>query len=362
MAFSNIENNDKLSVIDIAVVENSNLEDVPIIKSAIDTLSKKGSDEQLFNTKYVTKTKAKSLLEKSEITGYIMVVNDEPEIFIKKNSVESTIFKYAIEEIMQSKAIFDNITTDGKNAMAESMQSDTENKLNTDNVTELAKSVYAKTNVKIKDISPDKLSYTMIEYYTLIAMACLYGAMLGMTVVNYNMPSMGAMGKRVSISPVNKLKLIGSGVCAAYAAQLIGIVILYVFTILVLNVDYGDNFVYIVLLSLAGSLAGVALGIVVGALVKGSENAKTGIIISFTMVACFLSGMMGITMKYIIDTNIPVLNKINPVAMITDGLYSLYYYGANSRFYIDAISLLIFSGILIGLAFMGLRRQKYDSL
>ena len=30
-------------------------------------------------------------------------------------------------------------------------------------------------------------------------------------------------------------------------------------------------------------------------------------------------------MKYIVDKNIPILNKVNPVNMITDAMYSLYY-------------------------------------
>ena len=27
------------------------------------------------------------------------------------------------------------------------------------------------------------------------------------------------------------------------------------------------------------------------------------------MLGCFLSGMMGITMKYVVDTNAPIINK-----------------------------------------------------
>ena len=80
------------------------------------------------------------------------------------------------------------------------------------------------------------------------------------------------------------------------------------------------------------------------------------------MLASFLSGMMGITMKYIIDTNIPILNKINPAAMITDGLYSLYYYRTLDRFYFNIISLIIFSIIMLVISYQGLRREKYDSI
>ena len=80
------------------------------------------------------------------------------------------------------------------------------------------------------------------------------------------------------------------------------------------------------------------------------------------MFGSFLSGMMGITMKYVIDTNLPILNLVNPVAMITDGLYSLYYYESFSRYSFDLLSLILFSLLMIIVSFRGLRRQQYDSI
>ena len=129
-----------------------------------------------------------------------------------------------------------------------------------------------------------------------------------------------------------------------------------------LKVDYGENLPLIILLALVGSLAGLSLGIAVGTLVKSNDNTKTGILIATTMLGCFLSGMMGITMKYIVDKNIPIVNKINPASMITDGLYSLYYYNTYNRYFFDVISLLIFSIIMIMISYRGLRGKKYDSI
>ena len=95
---------------------------------------------------------------------------------------------------------------------------------------------------------------------------------------------------------------------------------------------------------------------------KVNEGTKVGIIIAITMVFSFLSGMMGITMKYLIDKNVPIINQINPVNMITDGLYSLYYYDTYNRFIFNMISLGVFSGIMIFASGLVLRRQKYDSI
>ena len=166
------------------------------------------------------------------------------------------------------------------------------------------------------------------------------------------------MNKAISVF----VSLLISSLLAGYIIQLIGLSILFVYTIFVLKVDYGDNLALIIVLALAGSLAGLSLGIAVAALIKSNENTKTGVLIGITMFCCFLSGMMGITMKYIVDKNMPFLGKINPAAMITDGFYSLYYYDTYDRYFVNVAALLVFSLVMLLLSVRGLRRQKYDSI
>ena len=104
------------------------------------------------------------------------------------------------------------------------------------------------------------------------------------------------------------------------------------------------------------------MGLAIGTIFKTNENIKTGIVVSVTMLGCFLSGMMGITMKYIVDKNLPIINKINPASMITDGFYSLYYYDTLDRYIFNIVSLIVFAVIMIGISFYSIRRQKYDSI
>jgi len=104
------------------------------------------------------------------------------------------------------------------------------------------------------------------------------------------------------------------------------------------------------------------MGIAIASIIKSNENTKTGVLISVTMFGCFLSGMMGITMKYIVDKNIPIINKINPASMITDGFYSLYYYDTLDRYLFNIVSLLVFAFVMLAISYSSLRRQKYDSI
>lgn len=362
MAFSNIEKSEKLEIIDIAIVDNHAFKNNEVFVETFKVLSDEKGEERLFNTKYVKEDKAKDLLQNDEIDGYLVVEKDEPKIIVKTNGINETILKYVTEEISQTGQIIKNI----KDIKSRDML---ENGLAIDINQEFYKKIHSevvnmleKDSTNIENISSRNLSYTMIEFYTLIAMACLYGGILGMAVINQNLANMSNKGKRISISPISKGKVILGSICASYITQLIGIAILFIYTIFVLNVNYGDNLFLIILLAMAGCLAGLSLGIAIGTLLKSNENIKIGIIMSITMLWCYLSGMMGITMKYVVDKNIPIINKINPANMITDGFYSLYYYDTLDRYIFDIISLLIFAFILIVISFTNLRRQKYDSI
>ena len=118
----------------------------------------------------------------------------------------------------------------------------------------------------------------------------------------------------------------------------------------------------IILLSAIGNLAGISLGILIASIFKVSEGAKTGITIAITMFLSVLSGMMGVSLKYVIDSNIPIINLINPNNLITDGFYSLYYYNTLDRYLRDVSYLLIFIVICLMISFVSLRREKYDSI
>lgn len=354
MAFSNIENSEKLDIIPIALVETekTNKEYKEIFKS----LSEE-DENQIFSIKYVTESEAENLLSKKEISGYVLL-EQEPKVVVNTSGINETILKVVMEEIEEMNTILKTVTEKEMDGIGQF-----EN--NYSWYAEIITKVMETQNeyeTNIQDLSNTNLSYTMIEYYTLIAMTCLYGGILGMVAINQNLPNMSNNGKRISVSPISKGKLILSSVIASYIVQFIGLVLLFMYTVFILHVDYGTELPLIFLLALVGSLAGLSLGIFVASILKTNENMKTGIMISITMLGCFLSGMMGITMKYIVDKNIPIVNKLNPASMITDGFYSLYYYSTHERFYFNIVSLLVFSLILIFIATLSLRRQKYDSI
>ena len=350
LAFKDIESNESFHVFDVAIIDSEDYENNIFFKETINKMSQ-DKENKLFNAKVLNKKEASKLLENKEITGYLEFNNDDVNITVNDNGIYETILKFFVDEVNSNKKIIENTVNNEiskGNVDYQMIINDVMEKLNAE--------------VELKNISRNNLSYTMIEYYTLIAMAALYGGAISMYVINKNMPNLSSVGKRNSAAPIKKETLILSGLLASLIVQITGLVLLFIYTIFILKINYNSNIVLIALLAFVGSLAGLSLGCLIATTLKANENAKNGILIGITMFLSFLSGMMGITMKYVIDKNVPILNMINPAAMITDGLYALYYYGAESRYIFNILSLLIFSSLMLFVSSISLRRQKYDSI
>mgnify|MGYP000027105618 FL=1 len=358
MAFSNIEKDEKLKVFDIAVVNDSQFENQKIYQEALKELSADDSENKLFNIKYVKKEKADSLLDDSDIEGYIIFKNEEPQVVVKKNGTYQTLIRFVVTEIGQNKAIVEDLTKKTvENEIAKGSTSFDPEKI--------AKDILEKINngqVNMKNISASNLSYMQIEFYTLIAMTCMYCGMLGLTAINNCLANMSSKGKRISVSPNKKSIIVLSSAIGSYLVSMVGIAILILFLRFVLKVDFGDNTPLVILLSAVGDLAGISMGVLIASVFRVSEGAKTGITIAITMFLSVLSGMMGVTLKYVIDKNVPVINLINPNNLITDGFYSLYYYDTLDRYLRDVTYLLVFVVICLTISFISLRREKYDSI
>lgn len=356
MAFSNIESTESFDAIPVAIVSNEYYENNDMLKSTIESLSDEHGSNYVFNSKYVSEDEAKTLLNNDEVSGYVIFSEDGQKVVVNTNGVNQTIIKFVVEEVVQSEDTVDIIEEKVKDIFN---NSESNGWLKT--LLSLF-SLMRDNSANILDVSDSNMSYMMIEFYTLIAMTCLYGGIMGAVAINWCLANMSNVGKRLSMTPVSKIKLVLSSALAGYVVQLVGIILLLAFTAGVLKVNYGDRINEIILLSLVGSFTGITMGVAVTSAIKVSEGAKTGILIGFTMLGCFFAGMMGVSMKYIVDKNMPIINKLNPANMITDGFYSLYYYDTLDRYYSNIASLLIFSGLMLVISILALRKQKYESI
>ena len=92
---------------------------------------------------------------------------------------------------------------------------------------------------------------------------------------------------------------------------------------LVLGVNFGPKTGFVLLTCIVGSLVGVSLGTLVTAATRWKESVKSAILISVTMVCCFLAGLMVTGINYAVEKSAPIVSLLNPAARIADAFSSV---------------------------------------
>ena len=350
MAFARLHSYDSFDPLNVAVVNDEAFQKDVIFGEAFKGLSE--GDQRLFETQYVDKEKAEELLNNGDIEGYVYIDDTEAKVKIKENGTMSTVLVLAVEQISQSVNAVNDI------AVSEIQQAQ-----GAVDVAEIYKNAVETVTSAEPNIQDDSrvMNIVAIEFYTLIAMACMQGAMLSSEMINRCLPNISNRGKRVAIAPTRKSVMVSSSLLASYTMLLAAVVLLILFIRFVLNIDMGNNIGLITLHAAVGSLTATAMGMWLSIILKTNDGAKNVIIMIVTMVGCMFAGMFG-GQKVFFDEMIPIVNKISPVGLITDGFYSLYYYDDMNRFLVNIVSLLVIAAIFFILSTRGLRRQRYDSV
>jgi ABC-2 type transport system permease protein len=351
LAFARLHDYDTFEPFNVAVVEDDAFKKNLVFRSAFNTLSE--GDEQLFKTQYVSMDEAEKLLDDEKIEGFVYIADDEAHVKIKANGTNQTVLKTVTEQISQTATMVEDI------AKSE-MERQAGQKVNTLEIYMNAVKLVTESEPNIKEDS-HVMNMVVIEFYTLIAMACMQGAMLSVELTNRCLPNLSNRGKRVAIAPTRKSTMLISSLLAGYTMLFFSLIALITFMRFILGVEFGSNIGLIMLLSAVGALAAMMLGVLLSVTFKTNESAKNVIVVIVTMVGCLFAGMFG-GMKIIFDEMCPWFNKISPVGMITDGYYSLYYYDDPQRYFVNLLSLLAVSAIFFVLAVRNLRKARYDSI
>lgn len=346
LSLSNISNAEDFSPVNIAIVKEGEYSKNKEFLNTINSLSKGESDDPLFNIKYTSKAKAKDLLDNNNIDGYLYFDKDI-KIIVKDKGINQTIIKSFVDEYKQTESTIKTIMKENPSTIQS---------VGIDNLFE--KTDYIKEVSVSKTPTDESINY----FYTLIAMACLYGGFLGLKEISQIQANQSPQGARVSVAPVHKLKTFMASMAAATTVQLFDISVLMAYLCFILKISFSNQIGYILLACVIGTITGVTFGIFLGIVLKKSEGIKVGILVGATMTMSFLAGMMYDKMKYIINSKMPILSYLNPVNLIADSFYSLYYYDTTTKFFINMGVLCILSVIFSGTTYLVLRRQKYASL
>ncbi len=343
LSLSNMATVESFELIPIAIVENDEYDKNFSFQTAMTDVSQ--GEDPLFHTTLTTEEEAIKLLEDSKIDGYI-ILNPSVELIVKESGINQNIIKSFSDTYMQLTSSANYILSSNPRVAQDFYNSLTEWK------------TYTKETPLTSSEPNNLLSY----FYVLIAMSCFYGSTFGNNEIMYIQANLSTLAARINIAPVHKLKIFFASMTASVLIHFAELLILLVYLVFVLNIDFGTKTGLVLLSTFIGSITGISFGAFISAFSKKDENTKTGILIGITMLCSFLAGMMYQNMKYIIARNVPLLSYLNPVNLLTDAFYSLYYYDTLKRYTLNMALLILFIAIFWAATYKLIRRRKYASI
>ena len=284
-------------------------------------------------------------LKEETILG-IYYVDDIPSLSVGKNGINESILSSLLKNYNQNAAMIQKIAMTHPEKMGAAI--------------EAMKDYHPET--RNESLGGKTLDPNVQYFFALIAYACLSGAFLGVRSSLDSQANLSALGARRSITPTHKLKLILIDMTVLFIIHFINILVLNLYLIKVLGISLGDNIGALLVVDFMRSMIGVSLGIAFGRLGKLSTDMKLGPTVAITLIPGFLAGLMFGNMKNIIELHCPIINRLNPAAVLSDAFYCMSVYNDAHRFARSIGILAIMSALFLLIAYLGIRRERYDSI
>lgn len=295
---------------------------------------------------YQDETAAEKALEEKKIEAYVRM-GERMQMTAAESNTRTTLVKVFLDQYEQNSALIEKM-----------VQKDPAK------IPALVENLFAGEGISIQEIplkGEDKNPYTQY-FYALISMTCLIASMLGMKNGVGIQADLSALAARRNVAPTRKMTQVLSDFLASLFLYCIMVSIVLAVVILVYKQDFGSNTGLILLGAFVGSFTGLAAGMMIGVLPKGSRKKKEGLCVAFFMVSSFLSGLQWVSITYYLEKYCPIINRINPATLIVNAFKSLAVFGDIRQYMINLFTLLGIGILFLCISIMKLRRTKYASI
>ncbi len=342
LTLTNMSDAESFKVIDVALVESeqhSNSSFSEFIHSL---------DGKYVTVDLMSEEKSLVLLEEGKVKG-VFYDTQVPSLSIQTNGVEQSILSSLLYSYITNEAMILQVM----NEHPQQLQSLLESLQQSD-------STIREVNMN-NELADTSLSY----FFSLIAMASLYGGFLGLQKAMLIQANLSSLAARICVAPMRRFPLVIISISSAITVQCTSLLLLLGYIHFILGISLGSNWIHILLTSFIGCILGVCIGYLIGALRitrNMTHNTKTNLVAGCTMLMCFFSGLMSFEMRYLIQQQIPLLNRINPAALIADSLESIVIFNNEQMYYENLVIMIGMSILFISISILITRRQKYDNI
>lgn len=302
-------------------------------------------DAKLIRTQEMSEKKALKALEDKKIDG-IFYAGETPSLTVGGVGIEQSILQSLLESYLNGRQTMENIAYSHPEGIENAIKQMSDYQ-------ELVQQV---------SLGGRTTNGNAQFFYALIAMTCMYGCFIGFGSALTLQANLTALAARRCVTPTHKLKLILSEMLTSFGIHFINVIILLLYLKCVLRLQFDGQLPQMLIVSFVGCMIGVSMGIFISSASRQGEGIKIAILLGISMICSFLAGLMNSGMKDIVEKNCPIINRINPAALISDAFYCINVYDDPLRFRRSLITLVIMSVILTFGSFLLIRRERYDNI
>lgn len=342
LAFGKInEVTENLETIDVAVVESVQNEMFDKILVEVSN-----GESPLLNPMKMNSQDAVSALDGKEVDG-IIHGDDTISLSVRENGLNATILSSFVDRYLQNEATLTQIAKNNPlalNSAIEALSDDTS---------------YFKEE-KLTDGNTDNLSN---YFYAVFAMSCLFASFTGISSMFSIQGNLSPLGQRRCVAPTKKLHVVLTLFLTNEIVQFAIELITFAYMSLVLGLDLSNKYPALFLLLFVASSFGLTMGMFIGSLKKPvTEGAKMGIGVAISMALSVMADLCVSGLMNTIEHTVPIINRLNPAALISDSFYALNTYSDYSRYTSNMVNLSAMTLILFTLTILTVRRNRYASI
>lgn len=203
-------------------------------------------------------------------------------------------------------------------------------------------------------------------YYALLGMASIFAAQLAGESVWHLQPTSSAAGARRTVSSTSRMRLLIPTIGACWAISTTFLAIAFGYICLTAHIDFSGREGLCLVGIAASSLLSCGIGALVGALPgRMGSDSRRGILTALTCLLSLFAGLYGEPTMELADTVahvFPAATWLNPVCLIRDLFYTVYYYDTLVPFSLRLAACAGIAAVLLAVSAACMRRSAHEHL
>ena len=357
--FEPLRAQESVEAVDVAVADDDAWRTSPF-SQVIDALATQ--DEPLLRIHAADSAKtAQSLVKDGQADGAFSIQSNGKPLLVLAPASTSSDSSYNV-----NRAILESILTSylqNQSLIANVAQSNPAALANTAAVEAALSQTVDVIQVSLTRAQPDAM---VRFYYALLGMASIFAAQLAEKSVWSLQPTASAEGARRAVSGTSRMRLLIPTIAGCWVVSIAFLAIAFGYICLTAHIDFAGRDLLCLVGIAAASLLSCGLGALVGSL-PGSmgSDSRRGLLTAATCLLSLFAGLYGQSTMELADSvakAFPASTWLNPVCLIRDLFYSVYYYDALVPFALRALAGVTMAAVFLAISVAFMRRCAHEHL